>query len=124
HVHGEGDATTADGARDLQFARVRAGAGNIIGQAGINALKAELDVVKTSGEQFVEARVAESDARRDQVDVKMRVAGRGREFHHVRAGQRLPPGKVHLHNPEFSRLLEDADPLRGREFAAARCHLG
>ncbi len=112
-VYGECDFVAANDAREVDFVRMRFGAGNPVGRGLARILKADLDVIETGLDQCLQACFRKADAGRYQIGIEARGARCSDEFGEIGTRQRFAAGEVRVQHPQLAGLLENIDPLRG-----------
>src|ERR1700733_8300576 len=122
-VYGECDAMGADPGGQLDLVRVRACSRDPVRRAFFRILKAKLDVVKARVYQLGQALARKPDSGRDQVRVQTCLTRSLDQFSQIRACQRLASGEVKMQHAECCGLIENPQPVGGREFFLARSQL-
>lgn len=99
--------------------RVGFRAGKFVGGLFASSLKAELEVIETGGDEFVEAFFVERKAGSDEVDVEICGAGGLDQLDEIGTGERFSAGEIQLHDTGLRGFGENAGPGLGRKFFGA-----
>ncbi len=105
---------------------LRLGAGIVadaLGGLNLAILEAELHMIEARLRQHLQAIAIAENARGDEVAVEAGRAGMGHQRLQIAPHQRFAAGKVNLQNPERSRLVDHALPVRCRELVTGGAKL-
>src|SRR5215472_2383612 len=118
-IQRDGDASGFEAAEDFEFLRVRFRAGKFVGGIFACSLEAELEMIETCIDEFVQPLSVERKTGSDEVDVEPGGASGLDESSQIGADERFAAGQIELHHTGLGGFVKDPGPdLGGQLFSA------